>query len=144
MTGLPVVTRCMLVRRAVAAADMTAGQTQPQVNPARARLQAFLATGCTRGNRLGIVDVIAGHGGHLSVVSDAEELAHPVGHGDERTCTWLAPATAATRPLRARHGKQRPNGAAVVVLQAVFFAGASQCGCEFGRTGTDHDAPQFS
>ena len=133
-----VMARCMTVRRAVAATDVPARQAQAQVNPARTGLQAFLATGRKGGNGLNFIDVIAGHERNLSVVSDAKKLADPVRDGDERARAGFAAAAAASRPLRPRHREQRPDGAAVVILQSVLVAGACQCGREFGRAGTDH------
>ena len=59
MVGVLEVVRGVPIRRTVAAADVSAGQAQPQVNPSAPHLQALLAALGLWWLRLDVTDVLA-------------------------------------------------------------------------------------
>jgi hypothetical protein len=66
--GMPAraeVFRRVLVPRAVAAADVTAREAQPQVNPSVARLQTFLTALRARRHFANLIQVLASHSSSL-------------------------------------------------------------------------------
>ena len=67
--------RRMPVRRAVAAADVAAGEAEAQVQPAVARLQALLAAGCARRDRADRVEMRAAHCSTSSVSRETSAVA---------------------------------------------------------------------
>src|SRR5262245_15679814 len=97
--------RGVLARRTIAAADVTAGEAEPQMKPAAAGLQALLATGGMRGRRGNALQVGAGHGNSPSCRTRGWErmagmrlhqLDHTRAAGQGRT-----PAPERTTPPRA-------------------------------------------
>jgi hypothetical protein len=61
---------------------------------------------------------------------DVEELADASGDGDEDLRARLASAAAALRPFTHWRREERPHAVAVVVVQALFFAGSLERGGE--------------
>jgi len=52
---------------------------------------------------------------------DPHQPVHALCHCHQRVCTWFAAATAAARPLRARHAEQRSNAVLVPLGETQFL-----------------------